>query len=127
MASVKKGDIEVSKEDQSNINNFSKLNQRFHEKNNELLARDTILEELDDASTELELIDDEGDLRLKFGECFIRVDVDTCKDYVEKLQESTKAERAELKTTVEDLVKKMNKLKSSLYGKFGNSIQLEED
>lgn len=65
--------------------------------------------------------------RLKFGECFIRVDIDTCKEYVEKIQESTKAERAELKTTVEDIVKKMNKLKSSLYGKFGNSIQLEED
>jgi len=65
--------------------------------------------------------------RLKFGECFIRVDVDSAKDYIEKLQETTKQEAKELKTVVEDTQKRMNKLKSSLYGKFGNSIQLEED
>lgn len=125
--SVKKEEVQVSKDDQQNINNFSKLNQRFHEKVVELSTRVNLLEEIDDALTELELVDDDTNLRLKFGECFIRVDVDSAKDYIEKVQETTKKEATELKSAVEETQKKMNKLKSSLYGKFGNSIQLEED
>lgn len=127
MTSVRKEEVQVSKEDQQNINNFSKLNQKFHEKIVELSARDNLLEEIDDALTELELIDDDANLRLKFGECFIRCDVDSAKDYIEKVQETTKKEAVELKSAVEETQKKMNKLKSTLYGKFGNSIQLEED
>jgi len=127
MTTVRRDDIEVSRDDQANINNFSKYNAKFHEKVAELTLRDNMLEEMDDALTELELADDDGNLRLKFGECFIRVDVDSAKDYIEKLQETTKQEAKELKTVVEDTQKRMNKLKSSLYGKFGNSIQLEED
>jgi len=120
-------EIQVSKEDQQNINNFSKMNQKFHEKATELGQKDGLLEEIDDALTELELIDDDANLRLKFGECFIRADVDTGKDYLKKVQDTSKKEAIELKAIVEDTQKRMNKLKSTLYGKFGNSIQLEED
>jgi len=126
MTTTRKEEVQVSKEDQQNINNFSKLNQKFHEKIVELSTRDNLLEEIDDALTELELLDDPN-VRLKFGECFIRCDVDSAKDYIEKVQETTKKEAVELKSAVEETQKKMNKLKSTLYGKFGNSIQLEED
>ncbi len=56
-------DIEVSKEDQQNINNFSKLNTLFHEKEKELREKKEMLEQLGDALTELELTDDDQKVR----------------------------------------------------------------
>ena len=65
--------------------------------------------------------------RMKFGDCFLRVDADFCREYLEKNETTLKEEADDLKFMVEDTQKKMNKLKSTLYSKFGNSIQLEED
>jgi len=66
-------------------------------------------------------------IRLKFGDCFIRVDADFAKDHLEKTAKELKEETEGLKLAVDDTQKRMNKLKSTLYSKFGNSIQLEED
>lgn len=64
--------------------------------------------------------------RIKFGDCFVRVDKDFCGEYLDKTEASLKEEIDALKFMVEDTQKRMGKLKSTLYGKFGNSIQLEE-
>ena len=49
----------MSKDDQQNINNFSKLNTLFHEKEKELREKKEMIEQLGDALTELELMDDD--------------------------------------------------------------------
>ncbi len=64
--------------------------------------------------------------RLKLGDCFVRVEKDFCVEYLENAAKANKEEMDDLKFMVEDTQKRMNKLKSTLYGKFGNSIQLEE-
>lgn len=127
MRAVKKEEIEVSKDDQANINQFSKLNTKFHEKYRDISAKRESLNQMDDALVELDLLNDENDLRIRFGDCFIKVDPDTCREYIEKGIKEVKGEASDLEKTMEETQKKMGKLKSTLYGKFGNSIQLEED
>jgi len=127
MKSVKKDEVEVSKDDQTNINAFSKMNLKFHEKNRDLASRKENLNQMEDALIELDLLNDENDLRLRFGECFIKVSPDECREYIEKTTKEVKVEISELDQTIEEVQKKMGKLKSTLYSKFGNSIQLEED
>ena len=48
------------------------------------------------------------------------------RDLVEKDIEKVEKEKATLEKEMEAVSKKMKKLKSTLYGKFGNSINLEE-
>jgi len=82
---------------------------------------------MDDALVELDLLDDEEDLRLKFGDCFIKVNPDDCREYIEKCTKEIKGEATDLEKEIEETQKRMGKLKSTLYSKFGNSIQLEEE
>lgn len=65
--------------------------------------------------------------RLKFGECFFRADADTCREYLDNSTKELKAQADQLETQLDETKKKMNKLKSVLYSKFGNNINLEED
>ena len=66
-------------------------------------------------------------IRLKFGECFFRVNVDTCREYIESNTEEIKQGAKGIEDKLDESKKKMNKLKSVLYSKFGNSINLEEE
>ena len=65
--------------------------------------------------------------RIKFGDCFINVSEDYCREYIEANQKELKEDISDIKFIVEDTQKRMMKLKSTLYTKFGNSIQLEEE
>ena len=47
-------------------------------------------------------------------------------DFLESDQNKLKAEMKEMVEALEDTIKRMNKLKATLYGKFGNSINLDE-
>lgn len=62
----------VSKEDQLQIATFSKLNQSLHEKQYQLKQRKEMLEQMDDAATEMELMDEEEVTAIKYGDCFFR-------------------------------------------------------
>ena len=70
---------------------------------------------------------EEGALKLFLGEAFIAVSDDQATQYVEKMQEEKQEELEKKQDSVEILEGKMKKLKSYLYAKFGNSINLEED
>ena len=50
--------MEVSKDDQQNINNFSKMNTLFQEKIAALKIQEKHLSDVKDAETELELLDE---------------------------------------------------------------------
>jgi chaperonin cofactor prefoldin len=92
-------DVTVRPHDQSNINEFGRLNARLHEATAEKDSMKKKLEHLDDASTEL-MMGSGGTVSLLLGDAFITVSeedaTEFCEEQVEKVREdSTVGERGE--------------------------------
>ncbi|WMV11738.1 hypothetical protein MTR67_005123 [Solanum verrucosum] len=119
-------EVEVTWEDQQNINKFGRFNNRLHELNDEIKAAKEKCENLEDASNELILTDEEI-VRFQIGEVFAHVPKDEVESRIEKLQEETSKNLEKLEEEKESIVAQMAELKKILYGKFKDSINLEED
>lgn len=119
--------MEVSKEDQQNINNFSKLNLQYHEYLREINQKKETLTQVEEAITEMDLADEDEKIKMKFGDCFFSLGVEESKELCEKHQQDLKKDINGVAEILEETKKKMGKLKATLYAKFGNSINLEED
>eukprot|EP01017_Pseudomicrothorax_dubius_P033674 TRINITY_DN452_c0_g1_i1.p1 TRINITY_DN452_c0_g1~~TRINITY_DN452_c0_g1_i1.p1 ORF type:complete len:139 (+),score=43.49 TRINITY_DN452_c0_g1_i1:95-511(+) len=127
-AQIKREDVEITKDDQANINAFSKMNLRYHTISRELQTLQENIKNLEDALTEMELMDDTDVVRTKYGEtCLVSLDLEQAKAGLEKILAQNKKDIAAFQTEVDEVKKKMNKLKATLYTKFGNSINLEEE
>ena len=85
-----------------------------------------IEEDLEDAENELMLTDEE-DIRFIVGECFVSLDKDAAEARLASLQSDCKARVQEANAEIEDIKEQLKVLKKELYGRFGNSINLEED
>ena len=86
------------------------------------------MDNLGDANEAIEEnMEDEDGLKLFLGEAFITVDEDAAKNYVEKVSEEIQADLDKKQEELEDIEQHCKDLKSYLYAKFGNSINLEED
>lgn len=83
-------------------------------------------ENLEDASNELILTDEEI-VRFQIGEVFAHVPKEEVESRIEKLQEETSKNLEKLEEEKESIVAQMAELKKILYGKFKDSINLEED
>ena len=122
---ITSNDIEIRFEDQQKINSFSKLYQKTREVAAELKKLDEIKQKMEDCHEELELSTDES-VAYNFADSYISVETEKAVELVER-------EIAEVKALIEekvgqrnDMKKTMDKLKSELYSKFGNSINLDE-
>lgn len=118
--------MDVTWDDQVNINMFSKLNMKSHELASQIKHKKAELENLEDASNEMMLLDDEV-VKHAFGECFIHVDKDTSEELINANIIEVQKEVADAEQEYENVRIVMVKLKGLLYGKFGGSINLEED
>ena len=85
------------------------------------------MEQMDDAMTEMELMDEDEPTAIKYGDCFFRATVAQSQEYLESKISQVKTSQAELTNDSEDTTKKIKKLKASLYAKFGTQINLEEE
>eukprot|EP00877_Chromochloris_zofingiensis_P003477 jgi/Chrzof1/1312/Cz10g02190.t1 len=83
------------------------------------------LEDLDDASAELMLSDGEV-VRILTGDSFLHVDKDDADEKLTQLTDEARAQLSEHQSALASVKGKMAELKVVLYGKFGNSINLEE-
>ncbi|KAJ7527027.1 hypothetical protein O6H91_16G033000 [Diphasiastrum complanatum] len=119
-------ETEVTWEDQQNINTFGRLNSKFHELEAEIKAKKDQTENLEDASNELILADEE-EVRYQLGEVFCHMPKDDVENRLEVLKEETQKELEQLEEEKDNVVAKMTELKRILYGKFKDSINLEED
>ncbi len=144
--------IEVTLEDQTNINNFNSFNIKLHELEAQITGQKAsvtaqqmrqrrsqdaalnaarrclaflqkTLEELEDAGNELMLADDE-EVRYVVGECFVHVDKEAAEERLQAMSETVTKEVARLTAELEEVKGKMKALKAVLYGKFGKSINL---
>ncbi|GFY90695.1 ABI3-interacting protein 3 [Actinidia rufa] len=119
-------DSEVTWEDQQNINKFGRLNNRFHELQDEIKIAKETNENLEDASNELILTDEEV-VRFQIGEVFAHVHKDEVENRIEKMKEVTTKNLEKLEEEKDSVLAQMAELKKILYAKFKDSINLEED
>lgn len=129
-------EIEVSWDDQSMINKFSRLNSMFVELEAEAEHLKKVYEGADDAENELELVledEDEDDdpwnsgVPMLVGETFVNMNMDDAKEKLQEMKEAANSELAVIKEKMLTLDKEMNTLKGLLYTRFGDSIQLERE
>ncbi|GBG60573.1 hypothetical protein CBR_g8595 [Chara braunii] len=126
---MQKGDgveTPVTWEDQQRINTFNRLNTKFHEVDDEITRCKESLANLEDADSEL-ILTEEEEVRYQMGEVFMRLPREDVQERLEKLTEETKHTLVRLIKEKEQLLSQMADLKKILYGKFKDSINLEED
>lgn len=83
-------------------------------------------ESLEDASNELILTDEEV-VRFQVGEVFAHVPKEEVESRIEEMKEVTSKNLEKLEEEKESIVAQMAELKKILYGKFKDSINLEEE
>ncbi|KAF8930971.1 hypothetical protein BGZ47_000294 [Haplosporangium gracile] len=121
------GDIQVSWQDQENINTFSKYNAKLQDLEEEYESKKTEKEYLDDLAMELELADEDEPVKYRIGEAFVSLSLEAAQDRISKSQEELDQEIEGLKSQMDEAVEKMDGLKKTLYARFGNAINLEKD
>lgn len=81
---------------------------------------------LEDASNELILTDEEV-VRFQIGEVFAHVPKEEVESRIEQMKEATSKNLEKLEEEKDSILAQMAELKKILYGKFNDSINLEED
>ena len=119
-------DTEVTPHDQNNINEFGRLNARLHEVKGEHEGYKKRLEKLDDACTEL-MMGGGDDVHLLLGDAFIVATEDDATKYCEEQVEDLQVVVDGLEEEQGEIKGRQKELKVALYGRFGSSINLEED
>ncbi|KAF9780792.1 Prefoldin subunit 4 [Thelephora terrestris] len=117
---------EVTWDDQQRINTFSKLNSRVRSLFEKLQEVKQEKEALDDLSVELELGDEDELVMYKIGESFLHVPHNRALKRVEKDKSSLESQISDLSGRIGECEMEMQKLKTVLYAKFGNAINLDE-
>ncbi|KAI3613533.1 hypothetical protein CBS9595_004366 [Malassezia furfur] len=112
-------DVEVSWEDQQQINRFSRLHATFSDVEEELKARRTEREELEDLGMELELLD--GD---RVGEAYISMLQEEALAQLEQDTKEADDELERLQRVMDECETGMKELKVKLYAKFGSNISM---
>merc|ERR1712235_154786 len=110
------GDKEVTRVDQDKINLFSRMNQRMTDIDASIASRKKTVTDIDDANEiveNLQIVEEDAPVYFRIGECFMLQTCDDIGDMIETEKKSTESE--------------MNKLKVSLYAKFGDQIHLERE
>ncbi|KTA98324.1 Prefoldin subunit 4 [Nakaseomyces glabratus] len=121
----KKNNIEVTFADQQKINEFSKLIMRKDALEAELKKERQEKEYLEDVSLEIELIDEDEEVQYKMGEVFVFLKQSKVVEQLEKDTEIIDEKISQLESKQDDLEERIKELKTSLYAKFGDNINLE--
>ncbi|KAG0257816.1 hypothetical protein BG011_003745 [Mortierella polycephala] len=121
------GDIQVSWQDQQNINTFSKYNAKLQDLEETYDTKKTEKEYLDDLASELELADEDEPVGYRIGEAFVSLSVEAAQERISNSQVELEKEIEELKSQMDEAAEKMDELKKVLYTRFGNAINLERE
>ncbi|BBN02704.1 prefoldin subunit 4 [Marchantia polymorpha subsp. ruderalis] len=119
-------ETEVTWDDQQNINKFGRLNNKFHELEDEIKAKKDMADNLEDAGNEL-ILTDEEEIRYLIGEVFSHIPKDDVETRLEALKEENEEELRQLEEEKKVVLAQMADLKKILYSKFKDSINLEEE
>jgi len=98
----------------------------MHEIEDEIVKKKEELLNLEEASNELILLDDDEPVRFKMGEIFVEVPKEEAEQMIERATTQASEEVDALGEKVTSIKKTLAELKVKLYGKFGSAINLEE-
>jgi prefoldin subunit 4 len=73
MRKINSGSVEVTRDDQTSINNFSKLHQRRQEVDEAIVKLKEKIQLHQDTLDEIDMNDDDDPLRYRFGACFLQL------------------------------------------------------
>eukprot|EP00887_Chlorella_sp_A99_P005596 scaffold1.g5596.t1 len=118
--------MDVTLEDQQQINTFSKLNTRMHELQAKIAAKKSDAEDFEEAGNEVMLLDEER-VPYVVGECFVHLPREEVEEKLQQSLDETQEQIRQLEGELAGVRTEMAALKTVLYGKFGSSIQLEDD
>ncbi|KAI9820542.1 MAG: hypothetical protein M1832_003733 [Thelocarpon impressellum] len=118
-------DGEVRREDQDKINRFSRLHQRETLLEEELKTKHKDKEDLDEVSTELELVDEDELVPYKIGDSFVSLPLPEVQELLTSSTASIDEDIAAVEEKLRGIREEMRELKVALYARFGRSINLE--
>lgn len=119
---------QITRADQDAINKFSILTTKSIYHRDLLNGHKSKMDSFQEAFEELELVLDEDELiSIQCGSGFIKMNVEDCRTLLRKRLEREKEQVGKQEGLVKDLKKQMEQMKTVLYNKFGDSIQLEMD
>ncbi|KAL1898690.1 hypothetical protein Cpir12675_001797 [Ceratocystis pirilliformis] len=119
-------EVQVRREDQDNINLFSRLNQRETLLEDALKTKNKEKEDLDDLSTELELADEDSNVPYKIGDAFFHLPLEQAQELLAQSSTRLDEDTSELEDKLSVIREEMTELKVQLYARFGKSINLEK-
>ncbi|XP_008412776.1 prefoldin subunit 4 [Poecilia reticulata] len=121
-------DVVVTFEDQQKINKFARNTSRMGELKNEIESKKKTLQNLQDASDDLMMLDDDSLLvPYQIGGVFIGHSQEETQEMLEAAKEALEQEVKGLEERVTEIQQVLGDLKVQLYAKFGNNINLEAD
>ena len=119
-------DVHIRYEDQSKINKFAINNTKLHDFQDDLVEKKKELTNLNEAIEELVIFDDSELVPFQYGEVFTHLTVEEANSELERAKKVLEGEIKELEEKVNAIKKLLADLKTQLYAKFGNKINLEE-
>lgn len=119
-------DVHISYQDQSKINSFAINNAKLHELQDELAEKKKELENMNEAIDELVLLDESEIVPFQHGEIFTYLTVSDANSELETSKAGLEAGIRALEAKIVAIKGTLGDLKTQLYAKFGNKINLEE-
>jgi len=126
-SSASASEIGVTWSDQQQINEFSKLNLRLNNLSDELQNKQQLLANCKDATSDIAVLMDDDACKIKVGEVFIQTTNEDAEEYVKQKERELQLDVDTLMKETSDIEEQMKSLKTRLYAKFGNQINLEHD
>lgn len=124
-------DVHISLEDQQKINKFARHNQRLEDIKDDMKQKEGELVTLGDASNDVEefsLTADDGEkIPYMVGEIFVKETPDDVLALLDNKKTEIKAEIKVLEEQAASIKGVMTDLKTHLYAKFGDAINLEAE
>eukprot|EP00928_Gymnodinium_smaydae_P067964 TRINITY_DN509_c0_g1_i1.p1 TRINITY_DN509_c0_g1~~TRINITY_DN509_c0_g1_i1.p1 ORF type:complete len:150 (-),score=49.45 TRINITY_DN509_c0_g1_i1:255-641(-) len=119
-------DIEVDRDDQKRINDFSRLNLRYDDLDEEIKTLKATVQSYKDATEEIEGCMETDGIMVRIGEAWTTVDEDVATEKLARLIDDAEKRLSEVTDEIEQVKTDMDALKKVLYSKFGSSINLEK-
>jgi len=127
IASKDEVEATVTYEDQNMINQFSWLNNRMHDLQDEIKEFEEEIRTLDDAGNDMLISMSDNPVRMLTGEVFVEMGQEEAEERITRDKQTALRKIAEHEDELKSIKAQMAKLKVALYGKFKSSINLEED
>jgi prefoldin subunit 4 len=117
--------VQMTWEDQQNINKFGRFHTRFKEIEQEIEMLTAEYDTMKDGLADIENLLDEDAVKVKIGEIYFEGSNDEGIALMEKCIQRKQDQIDELKNESQNLDSQLADLKKILYDKFGDSIRLE--